>query len=83
MRFSVGNRCLMDPNLTWDLILYLIALRGTQLDHLECSRIAVGDVAGMTAWVYIVHCELCVAELWCFSCLVLECLHGVSVSGLI
>ena len=45
----------MDPNLTWDLILYLIALRGTQLDHLECSRIAVGDVAGVTAWVYIVH----------------------------
>ena len=55
MRFSVGNRCLMDPNLTWDLILDLIALRGTQLDHLECSRIAVGDVAGVTAWVYIVH----------------------------
>ena len=47
----MGNRCLMDPNLTWDLI----ALRGTQLDHLECSRIAVGDVAGVTAWVYIVH----------------------------
>ena len=45
----------MDPNLTWDLILDLIALRGTQLDHLECSRIAVGDVAGVTAWVYIVH----------------------------
>ena len=56
MRFSVGNRCLMDPNLTWDLILDLIALRGTQLDHLECSRIAVGDVAGVTAWVYIVQC---------------------------
>lgn len=52
----MGNRCLMDPNLTWDLILDLIALRGTQLDHLECSRIAVGDVAGVTAWVYIVHC---------------------------
>ena len=51
----MGNRCLMDPNLTWDLILDLIALRGTQLDHLECSRIAVGDVAGVTAWVYIVH----------------------------
>ena len=48
----------MDPNLTWDLILDLIALRGTQLDHLECSRIAVGDVAGVTAWVYIVHCRL-------------------------
>ena len=55
MRFSVGNRCLMDPNLTWDLILDLIALRGTQLDHLECSKIAVGDVAGVTAWVYIVQ----------------------------
>ena len=54
MRFSVGNRCLMDPNLTWDLILDLIALRGTQLDHLECSKIDVGDVAGVTAWVYIV-----------------------------
>ena len=45
----------MDPNLTWDLILDLIALRGTQFDHLECSRIAVGDVAGVTAWVYIVQ----------------------------
>ena len=48
----------MDPNLTWDLILELITLRGTQLDHLECSRMAVGDVAGVTAWVYIVHCAL-------------------------
>ena len=57
MRFSVGNRCLMDPNLIWDLILDLIALRGTKLDHLECSKIAVGDVAGVTAWVYIVHCD--------------------------
>ena len=52
----MGNRCLMDPNLTWDLILYLIALRGTQLDHLECSRIAVGDVAGVTALGYMVQC---------------------------
>ena len=41
----------MDPNLTWDLI----ALRGTQLDHLKCSRMIVGDVAGVTAWVYIVQ----------------------------
>ena len=45
----------MDPNLTWDLILDLITLRGIHLDHLECSRIAVGDVAGVTAWVYIVQ----------------------------
>ena len=48
----------MDPNQTWDLKLDLIALRGTKLDHLECSKIAVGDIAGVTTWVYTVHCSL-------------------------